>query len=84
MKQLPWSLGVRLSLIRSTFLRASHLQGEQTTAAGLHVRSALMVAVGRCMAWNGGSEAPAITKLLAASALEEVLVSVAPTSLPYL
>lgn len=61
---------------------ASHLQGEQTTAAGLHVRSALMVAVGRCMAWNGGREARAIT--IAASALEELLVSVAPTTLSYL
>lgn len=41
-----------------------------------------MVAVGRCMAWNGGREARAIT--IAASALEELLVSVAPTTLSYL
>ena len=60
------------------------LQGEQTTTAGLHVRSALMVAMGRCMAWNGGSEARALTKRLADNRLEEILASVAPAPLPHL
>lgn len=57
---------------------AQLLSAEHTTLALLHVRSALLVALGRCMAWNSGQEAAAIATALAGTALEELLPAVTP------
>ncbi len=60
------------------------LQGDCPTSGQLQVRAALIVALGRCMTWNGGSEAPAILRVVKGSWLEDALHAVQPAALAYL
>lgn len=60
------------------------LQVDCLTAAQLHVRAALIVALGRCMTWNDGSEAQAILRMARGTCLEDSLQAVQPVTLAFL
>lgn len=61
-----------------------YLQGARPTRGQLQVRAALTVALGRCMLWNGGSEAPAIIRAAKGTWLEDSLHAVQPAVLAFL
>lgn len=61
-----------------------YLQGGCPTPGQLQVRAALTVALGRCMLWNGGSEAPAILRAAKGTWLEDSLHAVQPAVLAFL
>lgn len=54
------------------------VQEAPLTLATLQVRSALVVAVGRCMRWNGGREAARIRQLVRGTCLQDAAVAVDP------
>lgn len=58
------------------------MQEEDQTLADMHVRAALMVAIGRCMSWGGGRRAVTIMHSVpdTGAAFRAALQAVAPAS----
>lgn len=52
--------------------------------AMLHVRSALVAALGRCMAWQNGSQAAQVLKAVADAGLAATVQAVAPSTQVFL